>query len=130
MPDTTLGAPYEIDRSGAAYVLVRVMGPLDSQTAPALSNAFATLFAEGRRFIAVDLMRTHRRIAGRHGLAPLIGALKSARDRGGELYLIGPCDMVRRVLGYTTDRPLKVFPTVDELDRWIVLTHPSLAAGR
>lgn len=111
MSELSIGADY----MPRHYVLVTARGDLGAGTSPLLAETFAEIRSERRPVVAVDLSAA--RVHGRHGLAPLIGALKSCRDRGGDLYLIGASPMVRRVVGYDTRGPVKCFASRGELDR-------------
>lgn len=114
MPELTR-VLFEVDHSGTAYVLVRARAVVDARTAPALREVVRRLlFVQERRFLAVDL--TGSAAYGPQGFAPLIGALKSCRDRGGDLYLVGGSDMVRRVLSHDTRGPVRCYGTRGELD--------------
>lgn len=97
-----------------AYAFVRVRGALDDALAPLVAQTVAEAHSQGQHVIAIDL--SGARVRGRYGLAPLIGALKSCRDRGGELYLIGASPMVARVLGHDTRGPVKCFDSLEQLD--------------
>jgi hypothetical protein len=96
---------------------------VDARTAGALREVVQrVLFVEKRRFLALDL--TGSAVYGAEGFGPLIGALKSCRDRGGDLYLIGASDMVRRVVGHDTRGPVKCYGTRDGLDAALLGVAP------
>jgi anti-anti-sigma regulatory factor len=126
MPD----APFEVDYSGTAYVLIRARSVVDLRSAAALREVVRRLvFVEGRRFLAVDL--TGSAAYGPQGFSPLIGALKGCRDRGGDLYLVGATDMVRRVVGHDARGPVRCYATRAELDAALLGESPAReASGR
>jgi hypothetical protein len=108
---------FELDYSGTAYVLVRVRVavPFAPGSLAGLRGALGSVFRGGRRFLAVDL--TAGAVFGPQGYGPLIGALKTARDRGGDLYLVGASETVVGVLSHDSRGPVRCFGSVDELDR-------------
>jgi anti-anti-sigma regulatory factor len=117
---------FQLDHSGTAYVLIRACAVVDARTAGALRVVFASVLREGRRFVAVDL--TGSAVYGPLGFAPLAGALRSCRDRGGDLYLVGASDTVRGVLGYET-RGVRCFASRGDLDRALSGAACSREAG-
>lgn len=128
MPELTR-VLFEVDHSGTAYVLVRARAVVDARTAPVLREVVRRLlFVEDRRFLAVDL--TGSAVYGPLGFSPLIGALKSCRDRGGELYLVGASGMVRRVLGHDVRGPVRCYTTRGELDAALLGASPAREVGR
>lgn len=115
---------FEVDHAGTAYVLVRARAVVDARTAAALREVVRRLlFVEERRFLAIDLTGTA--VYGPGGFSPLIGALKACRDRGGDLYLIAPSQMVRRVVGYDARGPVRCFGSRAELDAALVGQFPA-----
>jgi anti-anti-sigma factor len=108
--------PFELDHGVTAYVLVRAMAVVDARTAPLLRGVVRRiLFVEERRFIAVDL--TGSAVFGPQGFGPLIGAVKTCRDRGGQLYLIGASPTVVGVLSHDTRGPVECHGSRVGLDR-------------
>jgi anti-sigma B factor antagonist len=96
--------------TGGPLPVVRVMGELDSATAPAMRRALTEVIAEnpGRR-ILVDLAQMA--FIDSTGLGVLVGALKRTRDQGGDLLLASPTSMTTRVLDVTG--MCRVFEVVD-----------------
>lgn len=69
------------------HVLV-LAGELDLATTPLLRQAIVSVIAEGTNYLAIDA--TELEFVDSAGIGALIGGLKRARARGGELRLIGP----------------------------------------
>ena len=117
---------FELDHGATAYVLVRVRTAVDARTAAALREVIASVFREGRRFLAVDL--TQGAVFGPQGFGPLLGAVKTCRDRGGELYLVGASPTVVGVLGRDVRGPVECFGSRAELDRALLGRAPAPGA--
>ncbi len=115
--------PFEVDHSGTAYVLVRARTTVDAHSAAALREVLREVLREGRRFLAVDL--TGVAAYGSQGFSPLLGAVKSCRDRGGDLYLVGASEMVRRVLSHDMRGPVQCYGTRGELDAALLGRSPA-----
>ena len=96
--------------TGGPLPVVRVMGELDSATAPVLRRALTEVIAEnpGRR-IVVDL--AHMGFIDSTGLGVLVGALKRTRDQGGGVEETSPTSMTTKVLDITG--MCRVFEVVD-----------------
>jgi len=82
---------------GAAHV--EVQGRLDSHEAPRLREAFDEAVRAGLTTFRVRMHDVEFMDSG--GLAALVSGLKTARQHGGELYVLAPSDMVIRVLELT-----------------------------
>jgi|SRR5580765_684856 len=117
---------FELDHGDPRYVLVRVRTAVNERNAQSLRDVIAKVFREDRRFIAIDL--TDGAVFGPQGYGPLIGAVKACRDRGGDLYLIGASEMVRRVVAHDSRGPVSSFATRAELDRALLGRRPTLEA--
>ena len=125
-PPYTGPSGFELDHGSTAYVLVRVRTAVNERNAGLLRSMIATVFREDRHFIAVDL--TDGAVYGPQGYGPLIGAVKTCRDRGGELYLIGASPTVVGVLGHDTRGPVRSYGSRHELDRALLGCSPAIEA--
>ena len=88
-----------------------VSGSLDALTADQLTATFSEQFGHGRVRLVADLAGLEYTSSA--GVRVLLGTLKEARQRGGDLRLAGARDAVRRVLdfsGFTSI--IKSFPDV------------------
>ena len=85
---------------GGPLPVVRVRGELDTATSPVLRRALTTLINEnpGRR-VVVDL--AHMAFIDSTGLGVLVGALKRARNHGGDVLLASLTSMTTKVLDIT-----------------------------
>jgi anti-sigma B factor antagonist len=95
----------------AHVTVAAVSGSLDALTADQLSAAFSEQFGQGRVQIVADLAGVEYTSSA--GVRVLLGTLKEARQRGGDLRLAGARDAVRRVLdfsGFTSI--IKTYPDV------------------
>lgn len=93
-------------------LLVHVGGSVDGLTSGDLQRAMDEQFAAGHSRIVADL--TGVDYTSSAGLRVLLGTLKEARGRGGDLRLAGLRDEVRRVLdlsGFLSI--LKTFPDAE-----------------
>jgi anti-anti-sigma factor len=98
-----------VEASGPLPV-VRVVGELDAAAAPILRRALTGVIGENaHRRIVVDLARMG--FIDSTGLGVLVGALKRARDSGGDLLLASPTSMTTKVLDITG--MCRVFEVVD-----------------
>jgi len=97
--------------SGAA--LIQISGSVDSLTSDEAQTFFDEQIKNNQVRLVVDLSQVDYLSSA--GLRVLLSALKSARQRGGDLYFAGLQDNVRKVLdlaGFTSI--FKIFPTVEE----------------
>lgn len=97
--------------SGAT--VIQIAGSLDSLT----SDKVQTFFDEQINSVQARLVVEFSQVdyLSSAGLRVLLSALKSARQRGGDMYLVGVQDNVRKVLklaGFTSI--FKIFSTVAE----------------
>lgn len=84
-------------------VVTSVRGSIDALTAAALAEHLAAHLAAGRVAVVADMSGVDYTSSA--GLRALLGALKDARQRGGDLRLAGVQSPVRRVLelsGFTS----------------------------
>lgn len=98
------------------WTVLALEGEIDLYTAPKLKEQISTLVGRERAQIVVDLSRVN--FLDSTGLGVLIGGLKRAREKGGELALAGPSDPVRKVLSITgLDKVFSLHDTVDQATR-------------
>jgi anti-sigma B factor antagonist len=91
-----------VERRGEVAV-VAVAGNIDATTAPALTDAFAAEIGKGNTRLVADF--TAVAYTSSAGLRALLGALKEARQHGGDFRLAGVRPAVFRVLelsGFTS----------------------------
>jgi anti-sigma B factor antagonist len=81
-----------------AWGVLAVEGELDLSTSPELREALVTLGSEHAR-IAIDLRAVT--FMDSTALGVIVAAMKHARERGGELALVGPNGSPRKVLSIT-----------------------------
>jgi anti-sigma B factor antagonist len=94
-------------------VVTSVTGSIDALTAPALAEHLSAHMAAGRASVVADLSGVDYTSSA--GLRTLLGALKDARQRGGDFRLSGVQPQVRRVLdlsGFTSI--VRIYDGVDE----------------
>jgi len=100
-------------RQSGGVVVITIAGTIDATTAPDLATAFSQEIARGGARVVADFSGvTYTSSAG---LRALLGALKEARQQGGDFRLAGVRPAVFRVLelsGFTSI--LKYFSDVDE----------------
>jgi anti-sigma B factor antagonist len=78
---------------------VTVRGELDCASAHLLADELGQLLRDGTLHIAVDLAEVT--FIDSTGLATLVGALRAARQEGGDVVLRGPRESARKVLAIT-----------------------------
>lgn len=83
----------------AGVATVRVVGELDTHTAPHLRATFADLVAEGTRHVTVDLSDTS--FVDSTGLAVLVGGLKRFRTHDGDMVVRSPSRAMVRLFEMT-----------------------------
>jgi len=92
---------------------VHIAGRVDGFTADTLQQVFSSEVAIGHHELVADFSEVDYTSSA--GLRVLLGTVKEARSRGGDLRLAGPRPEVRNVLelsGFTGI--LKVFDTVED----------------
>jgi anti-sigma B factor antagonist len=92
------GTVVETDGADGVAV-VRVIGELDSATAPRLREELIGLINRGIRSVTVDLARLD--FIDSTGLGVLVSAMKRLREHGGDLVLQSPKPSAMRVLEIT-----------------------------
>lgn len=93
-------------------VVVTIAGNIDATTAPALATAFSGEVGRGHTRLVADFSAVAYTSSA--GLRALLGALKEARQHGGDFRLAGVRPAVLRVLdlsGFTSI--IKYFPDVN-----------------
>ena len=80
-------------------VVVRVVGDLDTHTAPRLRSTLVALVADGVRQVTLDLAETT--FMDSTALSVLVGGLKRLREHGGELGVKSPSRAVRKLFEMT-----------------------------
>ena len=78
---------------------VTITGRLDAHEAPNLRECFEKAREAGARRVEVDMDRVE--FMDSSGLAAVVSGLKASRLDGGELVIVSPSPMVRKVLELT-----------------------------
>ena len=94
-------------------ITVHITGSVDGLTAESLQQGFSSEVQAGHHNVVADFGEVDYTSSA--GLRVLLGTVKQARSRGGDLRLAGPNPEVLKVLnlsGFTSI--LSVFDTVDE----------------
>ena len=91
--------------------IVVIVGEMDAYTTPQVKVAMQQMLDEGHRFLIVNLARAE--YLDSTALGALVGALKRAREKGGDLHLVAPTPRIMRLLDIT--RLSKVF-SIDATD--------------
>lgn len=101
------------EQDQGTYVVLSPEGKFNLVAAPPLKSRIDDLVAAGKTRLVVDLHAVD--FIDSSGLGALIGGLKSARQQGGDLRIVGAGDQVRAVLKLTNlDRILAPYATIDE----------------
>ncbi len=101
------------DAQGNGVVVARPVGRLDLISAAATKTRLSETAAGGHPRIVIDLAGVS--FIDSTGLGALIGALKAARQHGGDLRLARPTDQAKLLLSLTAlDRVMKPYASVDE----------------
>jgi anti-sigma B factor antagonist len=99
-------------RDGEVCV-VRVAGEVDVYTSPSLKVALTDAMGDGCRIVIADLGGVP--FIDSSGLGVLVGALRRAREAGGEMRLVSERDAVVKILRITgLDRVFPLYATLDE----------------
>jgi anti-sigma B factor antagonist len=99
-------------RDGSVCVLT-IVGEVDIYTSPALKSALASAAADGCTTVVVDLNGVG--FIDSSGLGVLVGALRRAREAGGDLRVVSAQESVARILRITgLDRVFALHATLDE----------------
>ena len=94
-----------------AWGVLTVDGELDLSTSPELRDALMALGTDHQR-IAIDLRAVT--FMDSTALGVIVAAMKRARERGGELALVGPNGSPRKVLSITARD--QIVPIVEDPD--------------
>lgn len=98
------------ERAGVA--IIALDGELDVYTAPRLRDAIVALDAGGQAWVVMDLERCE--YYDSTGLGVIVGALKRARARGGDIALVVTSERMLKPL--RTSGLIKVFAVRDSVD--------------
>ena len=102
VPSDDRGGSVDLDMHTSVqqgWSVVSVAGELDLQTSPALTDALTGALEADQPHVGVDLTRVS--FMDSTALGVLVSALKRARERGGELALIGASGPPLKVLMLT-----------------------------
>lgn len=95
----------------AEGAVVAIVGEMDAYTTPQVKEAMQQMLDDGHKYLIVNLARAE--YLDSTALGALVGALKRAREKGGDLRLVAPTARIMRLLDIT--RLSKVF-TIDATD--------------
>ncbi|MEI7834438.1 MAG: STAS domain-containing protein [bacterium] len=101
----------ETSVASAEAAIVVVIGEMDAFTTPQVKAAMLQMLDDGHRFLIVNLQRAV--YLDSTALGALVGGLKRAREKGGDLRLVAPTPRIMRLLEIT--RLSKVF-SIDATD--------------
>ena len=105
-----------VESFGSAGVLVRIAGEIDMATTPELVDSLLRAAESGVRRLVVDLSEVS--FMGAAGIHALEEGQAAIRHRGGELAVVAPSGLPRRVLDVTDMfESLDVVDTVDAARR-------------
>lgn len=103
----------EVDKRGDRIAVLRLEGRLDLVNAAVFRDAVRLAVGDGTPSFVVDLSAVP--MTDSSGIGALVGALREARQAGGELRIAAAGEQVRTVLSLTkVDRVLKAYETVDD----------------
>lgn len=106
--ELTIGTVHEGDSC-----VVTVGGEVDIYTSPALKAALAAAAADGCRLMVVDLDKVA--FIDSSGLGVLVGALRRAREAGGDLRVVSGNETVERIMRITgLDKVFSLHATRDD----------------
>jgi len=93
--------------------IVRVAGEVDVYTSPQLKATLVAASGDGCAVTVVDLDKVG--FIDSSGLGVLVGALRRAREAGGDLRIVSARDTVVKIFRITgLDRVFPVYSTLDE----------------
>jgi anti-sigma B factor antagonist len=102
-------------RSHGDHVIVTAAGEIDLYTAPKLQADLAAVIDGAAPPVRVVLDMTGVEFCDSTGMNVLLGALRQARGRGGELELAAPRPAIVKILQVTgLDAVFTVMPQVDD----------------
>ncbi len=108
------GMELQIDSTRVGEIgVLTLTGEVDIYTSPALKSALVAAAVDGCSVIVVDLNGVG--FIDSSGLGVLVGALRRAREAGGDLRIVSVQESIARILRITgLDRVFAVHPTLDE----------------
>jgi len=86
-------------RENQGLPVIAVKGEIDVYTVPMFKRAISEAIDKGSRHLLIDL--THVTYMDSSGFGTLLGATKRLRSSGGSLSLIGPNEVIARMLKIT-----------------------------
>jgi anti-sigma B factor antagonist len=86
-------------RTERGWTIISVTGELDLQSSPVLTDALAGALDRERPFVAVDLSSVG--FMDSTALGVLVTAMKQAKERGGDIALVGAAGSPMKVLSLT-----------------------------
>ena len=93
--------------------VISLTGRLDLVSAPEFKENLDQLVINGTQLLIIDLGALD--FIDSSGLGAIIGALKTARQAGGELRLVNPQEQARKILELTTlDKVFQIHNSVEE----------------
>lgn len=107
---------FKVEASGGEGGLraVEVQGEIDVYTSPKLREKIMELFDEGVSTFAVNL--TNVSYIDSTGLGVLIGALRRAREKDGQVYLVFSSPRIKRIFEITgLDKNFTIYSKTEEL---------------
>jgi anti-sigma B factor antagonist len=96
---STMNIEVQTRRVDAQTAVIVIAGEMDVYTTPQVKDTFLDLLEKGYHHLVVDLQRAE--YLDSTALGVLVGTLKRARERGGELRLVAPPPKIRRLLEIT-----------------------------
>ncbi|MCG8461791.1 MAG: STAS domain-containing protein [Holophagales bacterium] len=102
-----------LDSEGRIIETMPLVGRLDAAQAPEIRRQIDEHLKEGRTRIIFDMREVS--FVDSSGLAVFVNALKSARQAGGDIAILGPTTQVRSILELTRlHRILSIVDTQEE----------------
>jgi anti-sigma B factor antagonist len=103
----------ELEHPSSEQVIVRPMGRIDVESAPALRDSLKQIADTSPKLIVVDLDGVE--FIDSSGLSALVSGLKATRQGGGSICLSRPHPQALTALRLTLlDRVFPIFPSVEE----------------
>ncbi len=103
----------ELEHPSSERVVVRPMGRIDVESAPALRDSLKQIADTSPTLIVVDLDNVD--FIDSSGLSALVSGLKATRQAGGSICLSRPHPQALTALRLTLlDRVFPIFPSVEE----------------
>jgi len=93
--------------------IISIIGELDAQSSPELTQFFNNQLAEGYKYFVVDLKGL--KYSSSAGIRIFLGSARDSRQNGGDLRIAAVQPQVDKIFKLSKfDRVVKFFPTVDE----------------